>query len=214
MQFFKVDAAKIKVIYQPCNLIFEQPVSEEQKQKVKTKLQLPNEFVLMVGNIEERKNHLNVIKALHHNKIDIPLVIVGRNSNYALQIKKFIAEKNIQNVYFQHNAALEDLPAVYTLASIFVYPSFFEGFGIPIAEALWCGTPVITSKVSCFRETAGGTALFIDPHSEGEIAQAIRIVLENERKRTQMSEDGGNYVKRFSAKSVSAEMMKLYKQLC
>ena len=217
MQFFKVKEPKIRVIYQPCNPIFEQAITvitEEQKQIVKEKLQLPNDFVLMVGNIEERKNHWNVIKSLHNNKIDIPLVIVGRNSDYALSLKKQITQNKIKNIYFQHDILSEDLPAIYALATIFIYPSFFEGFGIPIAEALWCKTPVITSNVACFKETAGETALFINPHSEEEIAQAIRTVLENENIRIQMIEKGWVHVNKFSAKNISAEMIKLYSELC
>jgi len=210
IHYFKVEEEKIRVIYQPCNSIFATQPTEQQKKEVKEKLNLPDEFILMVGNIEERKNHLNVIKAIHNHKIDIPLVIVGRNSDYAVHLKKHIAQNNIKNIHFQHNALSEDLPALYALATIFVYPSFFEGFGIPIAESLWCKTPVITSNVSCFQETAGDAALFINPHSEEEIAQAINSVIGNEKLQTQMAEKGWAHVNKFSAKTVSAEMMKLY----
>jgi len=214
MQFFGVKENKIEVVYQPCNPIFEQPVSEEEKQQVKEKWQLPDNFLLMVGNIEERKNHLNVINALHHNKIDVPLVIVGRNSDYALQIKKYITQNKIQNIHFQHNIPSEDLPVLYALAKIFIYPSFFEGFGIPIAEALWSGTPVITSNVSCFAETAGDAALYVQPHSETEIAAAIRTVLGDRQLQNEMIEKGRTHVNRFSGKAVSAAMIKLYTALC
>ena len=213
MRFFKVKEAKIKVIYQPCNPVFERKIAEEEKQNVKKKLHLPDNFLLMVGNIEERKNHLNVIKAIHNHRIDVPLVIVGRNSDYALRLKKHIAQNNIKNIHFQHNTQSEDLPALYALGKIFVYPSFFEGFGIPIAEALWCGTPVITSTVSCFQETAGDAALFIDPHQPDEIAQAIRTILENENERNAMINRGLTYVNKFSAETVSAEIMNLYSGL-
>ena len=213
IRFFKIKESKIRVIYQPCNPIFEDVITEKEKQIVKEKLQLPNHFVLMVGNIEERKNHLNVINAIHHHKIDIPLLIVGRNSDYALQIKKYIAQNNIKNIHFQHNVPSEDLPAMYALATIFVYPSFFEGFGIPIAESLWSKTPVITSDIPCFQETAGDAALFINPHDEEEIAQAIHTVMENENVRTQMTKKGWEHVKKFSRETTAAEMMKLYKEL-
>jgi glycosyltransferase involved in cell wall biosynthesis len=213
MHFFKVKESKIKVIQQPCNPVFEQIISEEKKQNVKEKFQLPNRFVLMVGNIEERKNYLNVIKALHNNTIAIPLVIVGRKSDYALQLKKYIAQNNIQNIHFQHDIASDDLPAIYDLAEIFIYPSFFEGFGIPIAESLWCGTPVITSNISCLKETAGDAALFIDPRSEAEIACAIRMLFDDEKLRLAMREKTRAQANRFSAKSVSAELMKLYSEL-
>jgi len=213
VRFFHVKESKIKVVYQPCNPIFEQEITEEQKQKTKEKLQLPHHFLLMVGNIEERKNQLNVIKAIHHHKIDIPLIIVGRNSDYALILKKYIAQNNIKNIHFLHNAALEDLPSLYALASIFIYPSFFEGFGIPIAESLWCKTPVITSKNSCFKETAGDAACFIDPHKEEDIAQAINTITGNEKMRNEMTEKGWVHVHQFSAKTVSTEMIKLYKDL-
>jgi glycosyltransferase involved in cell wall biosynthesis len=213
MRFFRVKESKIKVIYQPCNPVFEQTVSEEEKQKVKEKLQLPDRFALMVGNIEERKNHLNVIKAIHYHKIEIPLVIVGRNSDYAFFLKNFITQNKIQNIHFQHDMLSKDLPPIYALAEIFIYPSFFEGFGIPIAEALWCKTPVVTSKVSCFEETAGDAAVFIDPYKVEEIAQAIVSVLENENLRNQMTEKGALHVSKFGGQAVAAEMMKLYEEL-
>ena len=213
MYYFKVEEKKIQVIYQPYNPVFERAATEEEKQNVKAKLQLPNDFALMVGNIEERKNHLNVIKAMHHYKIDVPLVIVGRNSDYALQLKKYITQNNIKNIHFQHNVNSEDLPSVYALSSIFVYLSFFEGFGIPIAESLQCGTPVITSNIPCFKETAGDAALFINPHSEEEIAQAIRKMMKDKDIRDAMAKTGWAHVTKFNAKTVSAEMMKLYNML-
>ena len=213
MRFFRVKETKISVIYQPCRPAFEQTVAEEQKQILRAKLQLPSRFVLMVGNIEERKNHLNVIKAIHNHNIAIPLVIVGRNSAYALHLKKYIARQNIQDVYFLHDIDSEVLPALYALATIFVYPSFFEGFGIPIAESLWSKTPVITSCLPCFQETAGDAALFINPYSEEEMAQAIGSVMGNETLQRQMAEKGWAHVNKFSAKVVSEETMKLYKEL-
>ena len=212
IEFFGVREEKIRVIYQPCHPIFEEAVTEEQKTAVKAKHQLPDRFVLMLSNIEERKNHLNAIKAIHYHEIDVPLVIVGRDSTYASHLKKYVAQHGLEHIHFHHDVSSADLPALYSLASIFLYPSFFEGFGIPIVESLWCGTPVIASNTSCFRETAGDAALFVDPHSVGEIAQAIKTLLSNERLQAQMVEYGKTHINRFSAEKIARQLNDIYRQ--
>ena len=107
----------------------------------------------------------------------------------------------------------EDLPALYQMAEIFIYPSRFEGFGIPILEALNSGTPVITSKGSCFPEAGGPHSLYIDPDQPQEIAESIRKILEDPGLARQMSEMGKKHAERFREETMVAAIMDVYETL-
>jgi glycosyltransferase involved in cell wall biosynthesis len=213
IHFFNVNENKIQVIYQPCNPVFATKTTEKQKQEIKNNLNLPDRFILMVGNIEKRKNILNVIKSIQLHHINIPLVIVGKESKYALKLKKQIEQNNIKNIYFLHDVHSLDLPAVYALATVFIYPSFFEGFGIPIIEALSCQTPVITSNTSCFKETGGNAVLYVNPDNEKEIAQAIYGILYDDELRKNLILKGKEQIKKFSPNLIAEKIMNLYKVL-
>jgi glycosyltransferase involved in cell wall biosynthesis len=213
IRFFNVKEEKIQVIYQPCNTIFLSKPTETQKQEVKKKLNLPDLFILMVGNIEKRKNILNVIDAIQYRDINIPLVIVGKENGYALELKKQITQREIKNVHFCHDVSSSDLPAVYALANIFIYPSFFEGFGIPIIEALSCEVPVITSNTSCFKETGGNAVLYVDPNSKEEIAQAIYVILKDSELRKNLIQKGKEQIKKFNPDVIAEKIIDLYKRI-
>ncbi|MDR1180544.1 MAG: glycosyltransferase family 4 protein [Bacteroidales bacterium] len=213
IRFFHIKEEKIQVIYQPCNAIFSSKPTEKQKQEVKEKLNLPDLFILMVGNIEKRKNIINVINAVQYQDVNIPLVIVGKESGYALELKKQIAQRNIKNVRFCHDVPSSDLPAVYALANMFIYPSFFEGFGIPIIEALSCEAPVITSNTSCFKETGGNAVLYVDPNSDEEIAQAIYVILNDSELRANLIQKGRKQIKKFSPDVIAEKIMDLYRRI-
>jgi glycosyltransferase involved in cell wall biosynthesis len=213
IHFFNVKEEKIQVIYQPCNAIFLQKPDEELKKEVREKYHLPDEFILMVGNIEPRKNILNVIKAIQDHRIKTPLVIVGKENKYAGELKKYIRESNIKNVYFCHNVCSKDLPAVYSLGTIFIYPSFFEGFGIPIIEALSCEVPVITSDTSCLRETAADAALYVSPENVREISEKIYTLLSDNYLRDNLIQKGKEQIKLFNAQTIAREIINLYKTL-
>ena len=213
IHFLDVPEEKIQVIYQPCNVGFSTKPTQEQQEEIKKKYNLPAQFLLMVGNIEPRKNILNVINAVQSRNIDAPLVIVGKQSIYAKELKSFIAQNNIKNVYFCHNVCSLDLPTVYSLASVFVYPSFFEGFGIPIIEALSCGVPVIASKASCLVETGGNATLYVKPDSVEDITTAIKTILDDSIFRDEIIKKGEEQVKKFAPKTIAKEIMDLYKSI-
>lgn len=211
IQFMNVDESKIFVVYQGCNPIFYDIA--ENKEEVRSKLSLPEKYILYVGTIEKRKNLLNVIKALKENNIETPLVVVGRKTNYFHEVENYINHNNLnQQVSFYHNIETEDLPAIYQMAEIFIYPSIFEGFGIPILEALNSGTPVITSKGSCFSEAGGGSSIYIQPDNIEEITEAIRLVLNNKGLREKMIIDGLEHAKNFKDKKVAEDLMNIYKK--
>ena len=177
MEFFKINESRIDVVYQGCNPIFWNQMTELDRTETLMKYNIPQEYILYVGTIEERKNILNVIKALYKSKIRIPLVIIGKPTPYISKVKSFIEYNRMDNVIFLHNISNEDLPAFYQNARVFVYPSLFEGFGIPILEALTSKTPVITSRGGCFAEAGGKSTIYIDPENVDELADAIKQTL-------------------------------------
>lgn len=211
IEFFDADPAKIDVVYQGCNAIFREKISEEQKKTVRRKYNLPEAFLLNVGAIEKRKNIETVIRAIHTGHVDIPLVVIGNKTGYFEEIARLITEFGLQqNVLFLHNIPTADLPAIYAAASIFVYPSIFEGFGIPILEALCTGTPVITSRGSCFEETGGDSACYVDYNNPEEMAFAIKKILTNTELRQSMIEKGWNHADNFTDDKIAENLMNVY----
>ncbi len=136
INFTGTDAGKITVIYQDCHPSFRVKAEEETKEALRKKYSLPGDYLLYVGTIEERKNLLSVVRALHTGNIDIPLVAIGRKTSYYRKVKAYIYSNNMHNIIFPDGVENEELPALYQMASCFIYPSVFEGFGIPIVEAL------------------------------------------------------------------------------
>jgi glycosyltransferase involved in cell wall biosynthesis len=213
MKFFSVPPHKIEVVYQGCNPIFWQTIKESKKNEILEKYHIPENYILYVGTIEERKNLLNIIKALDKGKIDYPLVVIGRPTEYLFRVKEYIEQQKVKQVYFLEQVPNEDLPAIYQMAHLFVYPSVFEGFGIPILEALTSKVPVITSKGGCFAEAAGKSSIYIDPQNIEELTDSISLILNNSTLRYKMIEDGYSHAQEFSQEKIARNLMKVYKEL-
>ncbi|MDR0873506.1 MAG: glycosyltransferase family 4 protein [Prevotellaceae bacterium] len=211
IDFFNAPAEKIEVVYQGCNNIFREKVSEETKAAVRKKYNLPETFLLNVGAIEKRKNLATIIKALAFSDIDIPLVAVGNKTDYVNEIHTLTAQYKLEKrVFLLHNVAFADLPAFYAMAQIFIYPSQFEGFGIPILEALCAGTPVITSHGSCFEETGGNAAMYVDYSNAEEMRVAIATVLSDSNLQKQMISNGHAHAEKFNDENVAKNLMTVY----
>jgi glycosyltransferase involved in cell wall biosynthesis len=205
---------KIEVVYQGCNPIFYQKVDDHRLLEVKQKYNLPQQFLLCVGAIEKRKNQKLILQALLTGKIDIPLVIVGRPTDYINELNAYIKENDLESkVLFLTDVSMQDLPAIYQSATIFVYPSLFEGFGIPILEALNSRLPVITSKGSCFEETGGSGSVYIDHTNPEELADAIQTILSSHDKQESMISEGLKHAAIFSDESISNNLMRIYREL-
>lgn len=216
IDFYKIEPSKIQVIYQSCDPIFYKNRPLSINNAVVKKYNLPPHFILYVGTVNERKNLLGLAQALKllENQGDIHLVAIGDGNAYFQKVKKYVADNGLLNrVHFVPKIEFTDLPSIYKLARIFVLPSFFEGFGIPIIEALWSGTPVISSIDSCFEEAGGPDSIYINPHDIEAIATAINRVWHDETLRTEMTLRGGNFVQKFSDEKIAQEWMKLYRSL-
>ena len=214
IDFFSIPEKKIQVVYQNCDKIFQSSVNEVEKQKIREIYQLPERYVLSVGSIEERKNLLLLVKALRYLPSDIYVVAVGKKTAYTEEVLSYIALNNLSNrVKLLHEVPFIHLPALYQTASVFVYPSLFEGFGIPVIEALHSGTPVIASASSCLQESGGTHSIYIDPNDEKALANAIEKVFSDGSLRKLMIEEGRKYVRQFSDKHIADQLHNIYKEL-
>lgn len=208
IRFFNVDPNKIEVVYQSVSPVFFERKSSE---NLLSKYNLSEQFILSVGTLEPRKNQLALLKALHSEKIDTQLVFVGKLTSYVNKLNDFIHYNNLTGkVKFLNNIPDYDLAGLYQLASLSVYISFFEGFGLPVIEAMAGGCPVITSNVSCLLETAGGAALLCTPNNFSELGKQIKTILENENLRNQLIQKGNERAALFHPKYFSEKMISLY----
>lgn len=224
VEIYNIYENKIEVCYQSCQPIFQQELSNEQLSSVRKKYNLPEEYLLYVGSVIERKNLLNICKALSillNEGYTIPLVVIGSGKEYMHKVKQYLAENGLtKQVIFlseQQNGidspgvrAPIDMPAIYQNATAFLYPSVFEGFGIPVLEALWSKTPTITSNLSCMPETGGDAAYYVDPYSEQEIADAIKQVVTNSSLRNNMITKGIEHAYKFTPESCANSVMDVY----
>ncbi|MXS72869.1 glycosyltransferase [Flavobacteriaceae bacterium W22] len=210
IHFLKVPESKIEVIYQGCHNAFKEQQSEEFIQKTREKYSLPERFILNVGTIEERKNLLNVVKALKDT--NIPLVVVGKKTKYFRKVEQFVQQHKIR-VQFLEGVSMDELATIYKLANIFVYPSFFEGFGIPVIEALFSKTVVITSNTSCLPEAGGPDSVYVDPKNHLDIQSKIKFLWENESERKRRADKGFEFVQKFNDEPIANNLMNLYQKI-
>jgi glycosyltransferase involved in cell wall biosynthesis len=214
ISFFGTNANKIEVVYQSCDPVFRILISESSKYEIRKKYNLPDEYILMLGTIEKRKNALSLIKAYLNENIDFPLVIAGKSTVYLDEINQFLKNKSgTDRIFFRNNIESADLPALYQSALVFAYPSVFEGFGIPIVESLYSGVPVITSTGSCFAETGGDAAQYCDPYNIGQIGETLKKVLADSDLRKSMIQRGLDHVQKFNESNVASNLLKVYSDL-
>ena len=210
VKFYGISPDKIDVVYQGCDPVFAQPVSAEAKARVREAYHLPEHFILSVGTIEERKNLLLAVKAVEQLG-NVHLVTVGKSTAYADEVKAYIEAHGLgDRIHMIHNLKFGDLPVMYHMAEAFVYPSRFEGFGIPIVEALSAGVPVIAATGSCLEEAGGPRSLYVDPDDVAGMAAAMKRVLSDADLRREMIEAGKAYVVRFDPKRLADEMNAVY----
>lgn len=214
IDLLNIPAEKIEVVYQGCDPIFKKDSSEQEKQAVLKKHDLPAEFILSVGTIEERKNLLQLINALPGLNYDIKLVVVGRQTAYFNKVKQAIDLHHIANrVIFLNSVSFDELPALYQSAKIFVYPSRYEGFGIPVLEALCSGVPVIAATGSCLEEAGGPCSQYAAPDDVDGLAEKLNLVLGDEGLRQKMIAEGREYSANFDDKILAGQMFDIYKNI-
>ncbi len=214
IKHFGIKDDKIEVIYQSCNQAFTQKANAENSQKVLDKYGLKNDYILNVGTLETRKNALNIIKAVYYFNIKTDIVFVGRKTSYYKKLKAYIDEHNMNDrIHFLSNVNNDELPSIYQNCKLFIFPSLYEGFGIPILEAFSSGVPVITSDVGSPAEIAGDAAIQVDPLNSKHIGIAIRSVLDSSELAQNLVREGTQRLKLFDNKLVSSNIMKFYQNI-
>lgn len=225
VEFYQIAEDKIRVCYQSCDAAFGVRLSDDQLLAIRKKYQLPERFFLSVGALSERKNVLNTLKALRIARLsglEVPLVIVGRGHEYK-KLYQYAADHDLSRLtrFLSYepgasrelNNSTDDLVALYQLSSGLIYTSIFEGFGIPILEAFNCHTPVIASNVSCMPETGADAALYVDPGSPEELAEAMRLLLTDENKVADCIEKGIRQARKFTPSRSARSVMEVYREL-
>ncbi len=212
IEYLKIDPARVHVHYQGCHKAFKSEYPPTEKERIKTKFSLPENYILNVGTIEKRKNALTLLRAIRN--LDVHLVLIGKTTAYKNELIRFINENGIQNrIHFLQNVKMEELAVIYQMADLFCYPSLFEGFGIPVIEALYSKVPVITSEGGCFPEAGGPHSLYVASENFQAWENAITGLLENPDKRMTMASHGWQYAQKFNDDKVGNELMKLYQSL-
>jgi len=218
LRYFRVPEGKIDVIYNAIDERLGEPLSNEEIGRVRERYQLNDPFVLYAGNIKPHKNLERLIEAFHmlrRNGFEqVKLLIIGDEiSQYATLRRAVHRHKLHKHVRFFGFVPDKTLAALYRLASVFVFPSLYEGFGLPPLEAMASGTPVITSNVSSLPEVVGDAALLIDPYESAEIANAIRRVLTEPVLAADMRQRGLARVKDFSWERSVARVRQIYEEV-
>lgn len=211
MTYFQVPPEKIEVIYQSINPVFYNKVDETTKLLIRKKNQLPERFILTVGTIEPRKNLMALLEGMSSEKIYLPLVVVGKFTEYQQKVQKFIeADLNRLQVFFLSGIKDDELAALYQMAEVMVYPSMFEGFGLPVAEAQASGCPVITSNRSSLPEAGGDAAIYIDPEKPEEIGKALTTLLADKKLQKSLRDGGKINAQRFTPENFAKQLKQLY----
>ncbi|MEO5967623.1 MAG: glycosyltransferase family 1 protein [Ferruginibacter sp.] len=214
----KIPENKVRTIYNACGSHFSPSSDITMLEAFKKKMNLPDRYIFFLGNTDPKKNLPNVMKAmavLHkQGKLDFTLVMPDFGKDELMKLLKFqgnefLINKIMLTGYIPNN----ELPNLYRLSLLFLYPSLRESFGIPILEAMACGVPIICSNTSAMPEVAGSGACFINPENPEEIAATILEVLENEGFRKTLIEYGIKRASMFSWGKTASEMLSLYKEI-
>jgi glycosyltransferase involved in cell wall biosynthesis len=194
------------------------PVTDETElMRIKQKYDLPGDFILGVGSVQPRKNLVRLIEAysILSDKRDLPpLILVGKKAWLFEDSLKAAVEHGVEDkVRFTDFVPDDDLPGLYTLSTCFVYPSFFEGFGIPPLEAMQCGSPVITGNRTSLPEVVGDAGILVDPFDVTSIADAIDRVLSDSQLRGELRQKGFERAKLFSWKRSARETLDIFEKV-
>ncbi len=211
-----VPADRVSVVHEAASPAFRPIRDRDQLALVRAKYALPKRFVLYVGTIEPRKNLGRLMEAMalaraagmpHH------LVCVGPYGWSSRDLSGLIERLGLTPfVHFTGYVPFEDLPILYNLGEVFVFPSLYEGFGLPVVEAMACGTPVITANSSSLAEIAGDAAVTVDPSSTEALADAILGLATDEERRRDLSTRGLNRSRSFSWAQTAKEMLAVYQR--
>jgi len=216
IRFYGIPEENITVIYEGVNPRF-RPVGPEAMAAVRARYDLPEHFILYVGTIEPRKNLTVLLEAFSNLQsaiCNLHLVFVGKKGWLYEGFFRRLRELGLEDrVIFTGYVPDEDLPAIYSAAELFVFPSLYEGFGLPVLEAMACGTPVVCSNTSSLPEVAGDAALLVDPTDVCALAGAMERALRDETLRATLRVRGIERARRFTWARAAQETMQVYENV-
>ena len=216
---FNINDKNLKVIHNGVNEKFTDKIKKQSKAEIKLKYGLPDCFLLHIGNTNPRKNTKGVIEAFYqyliNSSTDCKLVLIGLNQS---KLNTIVDDTDLlarlkDKIVFTGYVIDQDLPVIFSMAQVFLFPSLREGFGIPIIEAMACGIPVITSTTSSMPEVAGNAAYLVDPYKTEDIYEGIVKILSDPDFKNELINKGLEHYKLFSWKNTAQDVLELYKQL-
>lgn len=214
MEFYNVPEHKVDVVYQPVNNLYYEPSQEEQGAGGKGQ---EEPYMLYVGTVNSRKNLLGIVKAMElmPRDVQLPLVVVGGGGSYKQQVQQYVAEHRMEHLFRWPDMVIgtEQLRQLYTHAQLLIYPSFYEGFGLPVVEAQLCGCPVVTSNVSSLPEAGGPYALKADPASPEDISDKMVKMLTDTALRQEAMREGRRWaMETFHPNVLAHQLMNVYEK--
>ena len=215
-ELLRVPPERIDVVYPGLDEAFH-PSSAEELAEFRRRKGLPDEFILYVGTLEPRKNVAALVRAyslLHARGLRRwPLVIAGGRGWMFDDIFAEVERNDlVSDVLFPGYVPPEELAQWYGAAAVFVYPSVYEGFGLPALEAMACGTPVIVSNASSLPEVVGDAGAQVDPHDTAQLAETLAEILQSSRRREQMAAAGLRRAASFTWDKAAEQIMRVYRQ--
>ena len=212
-----IDEKKIKIVTPGIDLQkYSYKYSKSELENIRKKYNLPKNYILYLGTIEPRKNIERIVKAFKKYKKeindDLKLVIVGRKGWKYDNIMKLIESMGTDIILTGYIDEEDKIP-IYKLAQIFAFPSLYEGFGMPVLEAMAAGVPVVTSNVSSLPEVAGDAAILVDPLNEDEIFEAYKKILSDKKLQLEMIEKGLEQAKKFEWKESAKVLEQIYEKM-
>lgn len=216
--FLHLPKEKIKVVYNAVNSRFNTSYSVSDVENVRKKYQLPESYILHLGNTAPQKNTRNAIIAYtqycRSTGNPVPIVILDYAKALVLtQLKETKNDDLAKHFYFPGFITSNEMPLVYNAATLFLYPSLRESFGLPILEAMGCGTPVITSSAAAMPEVAGNAALLVNPHDTDSLAEKIEELLGDTSLQSELTQKGIQRAAQFTWKKSASDLLEIYKAM-
>jgi len=216
LHILRLPPEKVRVVYEAAPQWFRPVLDAQKKQHLREKYKLPEQFILYVGTLEPRKNLHRLIQALskvHQSGFKLPLILAGARGWMMEDFERRVAALQLQrSVRYLGYVPTADLPGLYSLCTIFAFPSLYEGFGLPPLEAMACGAPVLTSNRSSLQEICGEAALLVNPLCVDDIAAGIRTLLDDRELRLELSHRGQQRARSFSWARAAQETTAVYNQ--
>lgn len=213
MEYYGVPEQKIDVVYQGCDDIFKADYSPDRIQEVTAKYGLSGPYIIQVGSIEARKNAMLSVRALSSLPADVQLVLVGRGTDYLKELQREARRLGVwERIKVLEGVPFTELPLLYHGARTAVYPSRYEGFGIPVLEALCCRVPCVAARGSCLEEAGGEGALYVDPNDANALSEAIRATMTNETLRNRLINEGLKHAAKFDNARIPQRLLQVYER--